>query len=292
MVPLVEEVARLGVGDRVCGHPGIVVDDVLLTCHTVAGAQLEVGKCVLVAEPGLVDQTPCERHGGEEAPAVLLGESRRCVGTEGRGQKEAGVEAVVHASVERYEIVFRLIVLRGVELVALGVVLGEVVLLPEMLPAVTGHSGEVMLIAPGMLVVGVEVKQVVALLLAACLVETCTVFLVAGVHHAGEFGHEAVVVAVEHVVTEVEVEREVLETVYLIVELSVAYRTEHFVDAVVKVKHSDGVVGLDGHGGVAVHPDVVTEAGACGVVRADGAGGIIADGVADNRAVHLTLAFP
>ena len=57
-----------------------------------------------------------------------------------------------------------------------------------------------------MLVVGVEVEQIVAFLLAAGLVESCAVLLVAGVHHSCEFRYVAVIVAVEHVVTEVEVE--------------------------------------------------------------------------------------
>ena len=131
------------------------------------------------------------------------------------------------------------------ELFSAGIVLCRVILAPEMLPSVTGHCREIVLAAPVVVVVGICVEKEVALVLGGVVDQSGAVFLVAGVHHAGEFGHCAGIFRAQDVITEVDVYAEIFKSVYLIINLGIADRAHHLVEAVLEFKLGHGVVGLD-----------------------------------------------
>ena len=75
--------------------------DVVITCSTIADAELQVVKPLLCAlHEWLRRDTPCKCYRGEVTPAVFLRELRRSIGTECSAQKIAVLEVVVQTAEE------------------------------------------------------------------------------------------------------------------------------------------------------------------------------------------------
>ena len=177
------------------------------------------------------------------------------------------------------------------KLVALSVVGGEVILFPEVLPAITGHHAEIVL-AKLLVVVGESIEEVVALILCAAFGKTCTVLLVAGVHHTSQLGHVAVVLAAEHIVAEVYVEFQVFKTVNLVHDSCATNGACNLVLAVGEIESSHRVIGLDSHRRTAVGPDEVSETrvGSSGAASChNGAGRVVAECAVHNIIINLAV---
>ena len=59
----------------------VVADTILLTCHTIAGTELQVADHLAVLQPRLLCQGPAQGYRWESTPAVILGEAGRSIST-------------------------------------------------------------------------------------------------------------------------------------------------------------------------------------------------------------------
>ena len=79
----------------------VVVADVVVAGHAVAGAQLQLADGRKLLDEGLLGHAPGQGHRGESGVAVVGSEARRAVRPERRGQNVALLKGVVQASKHR-----------------------------------------------------------------------------------------------------------------------------------------------------------------------------------------------
>ena len=215
----------------------VVAADILLARAAPSETELEGGDGAFMLQEFLVLDIPGESCGREQAPAVLRAESGRGVLADGEGEEVLGLDRPVDATEEGNKyILFRVV---GPDLIQverspagfLVVVLRVVVTDVVALPGITGHHVEV---APVeiVVVVGVGLEQEVAV----------EVLVADGAVRGGAqraVGTELVVLValcLRDVITQVDVEAQVLETVDLVVKLQVADAAHRTADVVVVVQ--------------------------------------------------------
>ena len=158
----------------------------------------------------------------------------------------------------------------ALQFVSSWVVIRKVILFPEVLPAVTHHRTEGVLVAKCLVIIGKCIEQEVALVLHAALHQSGAILLVFGVHGARKVGNILVVLTFEYVVAKVDVQLQVFEPMHLVSNGSTTYRTHHFIVLVGQFELCNGIVGLYCHGRTAVGPDEVAKSRVGGRCRAAG----------------------
>ena len=81
-------------------HQGLVVAEVLVAGHTVAGAEFELAEPVDVLHPGFLADAPAGADGGEPSPLVILAEAAGAVAAERYRCEVFLVPVVDHAAEE------------------------------------------------------------------------------------------------------------------------------------------------------------------------------------------------
>ena len=83
-------------------HQGLVVAEVLVAGHTVAGTELELAQPVDVLHPGFLADAPAGADGGEPSPLVVFAEAAGTVAAERYRCEVFLVPVVDHAAEEGY----------------------------------------------------------------------------------------------------------------------------------------------------------------------------------------------
>ena len=231
----------------------------MLTGHPITEAKFQVREYFPSRlHPWFVQECPCKSHRRECTPTVVLAESRRTVPTQRSRQQVAVLVMPVHSAKERHQIIFfrnpmvaflpkpslRFIVYPSflfgkVHRVRFGdIVIGVI----EMLPGVTRHHIHLTLDRRQILVVaGIEIEQQVTAQAVPC--RTLTYILECSVQRS-LWRTRLIETATStscHIVSHIQVQAQILETLNLIIHLKVSQASHRLSPVTVLLQHGQRI---------------------------------------------------